>query len=187
MLNACSNLALGSNRFPSAEEVAEHLDLPVKIIKRLLEYFNLTPVYLDDAVETNPYKGDDGNESHEFTADPKILTAVHRIEAREELDASLQKVRRVLEVLPSIQIGEDDQRNEKIFRFFYGLNGNLERQTLETVGYQFGITRERVRQIVEKAWFQLDAAGLPMDHFALSKEIERIHTIANILGEIVQL
>lgn len=187
VLNACANLALGSNRFPAAEEVAEHLDLPVKVVKRLLEYFNLTPVYLDDTVEVNPYKGDNGSESHGFTADPKILTAVHRIEAREELDASLQKVRRVLEVLPTIQVGEDDQRNEKIFRVFYGLNGNLERQTLETVGYQFGITRERVRQIVEIAWFQLDAAGLPMDHFALSKEIERIHAIANILGEIVQL
>jgi RNA polymerase primary sigma factor len=46
------------------------------------------------------------------------------------------------------------EREAKILRFYYGLD-NTEPMTLEEIGKEFGVTRERVRQIKEKAIKQL--------------------------------
>ena len=45
-------------------------------------------------------------------------------------------------------------REARILRFYYGLD-NTEPMTLEQIGEIFGVTRERVRQIKEKAIKQL--------------------------------
>ena len=45
-------------------------------------------------------------------------------------------------------------REAKVLRLYFGL-GNTEPLTLEQIGERFGITRERVRQIKEKALSRL--------------------------------
>jgi len=47
-------------------------------------------------------------------------------------------------------VGTLDQREQTILRLRFGLDGD-EKQTLEEVGVQFGVTRERIRQIEEQA------------------------------------
>lgn len=47
-------------------------------------------------------------------------------------------------------VGTLDQREQTILRLRFGLNGD-DKQTLEEVGEQFGVTRERIRQIEEQA------------------------------------
>jgi RNA polymerase primary sigma factor len=47
-------------------------------------------------------------------------------------------------------LGRLREREAKVLRMYFGFDGN-EPMTLESIGEQFGITRERVRQIKEKA------------------------------------
>ncbi len=49
-------------------------------------------------------------------------------------------------------------REARILRFYYGLD-NIEPMTLEEIGEIFGVTRERIRQIKEKAINQLKQAN----------------------------
>ena len=46
-------------------------------------------------------------------------------------------------------------REAKILRLYFGLDGHSEPMTLEEIGEMLGITRERVRQIKEKALSRL--------------------------------
>jgi RNA polymerase primary sigma factor len=50
------------------------------------------------------------------------------------------------------------EREARILRFYFGLD-NTEPMTLEEIGDIFGVTRERVRQIKEKAIKQLKQAN----------------------------
>ena len=43
-----------------------------------------------------------------------------------------------------------DEREQKVIRLYFGLGGGAE-MTLEEIGKQFRLTRERIRQIKEKA------------------------------------
>ena len=43
-----------------------------------------------------------------------------------------------------------DEREQKVIRLYFGLGGGTE-MTLEEIGKQFRLTRERIRQIKEKA------------------------------------
>ena len=61
----------------------------------------------------------------------------------ELIDSSLRKeIERSLSTL--------SQREADIIRYYFGLN-NYQPHTLEEIGDEFGLTRERVRQIKEKA------------------------------------
>jgi RNA polymerase primary sigma factor len=42
-------------------------------------------------------------------------------------------------------------RERAIIEFYYGLNSNYEPMTLEAIGDKFSLTKERIRQIKERA------------------------------------
>ncbi len=66
------------------------------------------------------------------------------------LDDSLKKeIKRVLSILPS--------RDAEIVKIYFGLDGGVG-LTLEEIGSQFGLTRERVRQIKERSLRRLRRA-----------------------------
>ena len=48
-------------------------------------------------------------------------------------------------------MSELTDREEKIMRYYYGLNNDMYAHTLEETGAEFGVTRERIRQILAKA------------------------------------
>lgn len=56
----------------------------------------------------------------------------------------------VEEVLESL-----DDREQEVLRLYFGLRGDDEPMTLEEIGVRFNLTRERVRQIKEKALVRL--------------------------------
>jgi RNA polymerase primary sigma factor len=58
-----------------------------------------------------------------------------------------ERVARVLKTLP-------DEREQQVLSLYFGLDGE-ESHTLEEIGERFGLTRERVRQIKEKALSRL--------------------------------
>jgi len=119
-------------REPLVEEIAMEMNLEVEKI-HIIEQINQETVSLEQPI------GDDDDKSTrgEFIPDDKIL--------RPDQDAS----RRILsdqikEVLDTLS-----PKERKILELRYGLTDGVQ-HTLEEVGQDFGVTRERIRQIEAK-------------------------------------
>ncbi|MBF0282504.1 MAG: RNA polymerase sigma factor RpoD [Zetaproteobacteria bacterium] len=119
-------------REPTPEELSEHLEMPVDKIKQIMEVAK-EPVSLDTPI------GDD-EDSHlgNFIEDER---------AENPLDVAVAQAlsEATLEVLTDLT-----SREEKVLRMRFGIGMNTD-HTLEEVGKQFGVTRERIRQIEAKA------------------------------------
>jgi RNA polymerase primary sigma factor len=121
-------------REPTPEEIAEILDLHPKMVEQSL---NSTSYHISmDA----PLKEDDSSENNlydVFTNDDTPSPDGDLI------DSSLKiEIERLLSTL--------NEREAEILRYYYGLNG-MQGHTLEEIGKELDLTRERVRQIKEKA------------------------------------
>jgi RNA polymerase primary sigma factor len=120
-------------REPMAEEVAIEMGTDIERI-RVIENIDQDTVSLEKPI------GDDDEKSTlgEFIADDKILSP--------DQEASRQILReQVLEIL-----GDLSPKERKILEMRHGLHDGVTR-TLEEVGKEFGVTRERIRQIEAKA------------------------------------
>lgn len=131
-LRAARNLAQKLDHDPSAEEIAQLLDIPVGEVAKILELNErVTSVDL-------PIGRDGDNTIVETIADPIGAgpeESLEGLEISEELDVLLDQL--------------NDKQAEVIARRF-GLRGH-DPQTLEDVGKAVGLTRERVRQIQVEA------------------------------------
>ena len=119
-------------RRPSADELAETADLPLDIVGIALSspgrHTSLDQPLVDG--EDNSLLEVMPNEESPVT-DQGLLTESLQIEIDRALDAVLQ------------------EREREIVRMFFGIDGK--EHTLEEISDKFGLTRERVRQIKEKA------------------------------------
>ena len=119
-------------RVPSDEELSEELGIPTQKISRL-KRASQRPTSLDA-----PVNDGEGINFGEIIGDEK---AVHPLEALEE-KTLMGQLGDLLEVL--------DEREQRIIDARYGLDGNKPLK-LEEVGGEFGVTRERIRQLQAKA------------------------------------
>lgn len=123
------------NRDPTDEEVAEACDTSCEKVER-------TMAVLRDPVSLDMEIGDNNAELKDFIADegsPDPAAVTEMKDLRESLT-------RILSSLPP--------REEKILRMRFGI-GELRTFTLEEVGQDFNLTRERIRQIELKALHKL--------------------------------
>lgn len=119
-------------REPLAEEIATEMDIDVEKI-HIIEQINQETVSLEQPI------GDDDDKSTrgEFIPDDKIL--------RPDQDTS----RRILSDQIKEVLDELSPKERKILELRYGLMDGVQ-HTLEEVGQEFGVTRERIRQIEAK-------------------------------------
>ena len=119
-------------REPLAEEIATEMNLDVEKI-HVIEQINQETVSLEQPI------GDDDEKSTrgEFIPDDKIL--------RPDQDSS----RRILSDQIKEVLSELTPKERKILELRYGLLDGVQ-HTLEEVGADFGVTRERIRQIEAK-------------------------------------
>jgi RNA polymerase primary sigma factor len=119
-------------REPTPEEIAAKMDVPLEQVRRVLK-LTKQPVSLATPI------GEDGDTTlGDFIEDQ---TAVNPADAA--MDAALgDQVAKALRTL--------DPREEKILRLRFGI-GEKSDHTLEEVGQDFEVTRERIRQIEAKA------------------------------------
>ena len=130
---AFSRLEQEYERAPSAEELAEALEVPEEKIKESLNVAG-RHVSVDAPLSTN----EDGG----TLIDVMVNTESERTDSG-LMNESLQR-----EIERSLSTLTDKER--EIIRLFFGIGMN-HGLTLEEIGSKFNLTRERVRQIKEKA------------------------------------
>ena len=156
---ASQNLFQSLWRQPTAKEIAVELEFPIKKIKKLEEVI-FGNVSLDAEV------GDDGKDSlWDLLADESTLRPDQFVE-KEMLRENLELI---LDML--------DEREAKIIKMRYGIDGP--RYTLEQVGAEFNVTRERVRQIEQKVLQKLKEHIWLQRLLGLEDEIERSNKFAD--------
>ena len=119
-------------REPSPEEIAENMDIPVERVREI-QKISQEPVSLETPIgeEEDSHLGDFiQDENVPVPADAAAFTLL-----KEQLD----------EVLGTLT-----EREQKVLRLRFGMNDGRAR-TLEEVGKEFNVTRERIRQIEAKA------------------------------------
>ena len=117
---------------PTAEELAKEMELSVAKVRRILKIAK-EPVSMESPV------GDDDSTLTDFISDPN---------AEDPMDTLLSKDRkRFLKHFFGRELGP---REAKVLQMRYGIDVNQD-YTLEEVGRQFDVTRERIRQIEAKA------------------------------------
>lgn len=119
-------------REPIPEEIAERMEMPVDKVRKVLKIAK-EPISLETPVgeEEDSHLGD-------FIEDKKVVNP-HEAIASMNL---AEQTRRVLQTLTA--------REEKVLRMRFGI-GEESDHTLEEVGQDFNVTRERIRQIEAKA------------------------------------
>ena len=138
-------LAPKLGRQPTDEEIAQQAKLPLKQLREVREAARaITSLDRPLGAESDAALGD--------------LFASDQAQPEEELTVSLEQdvLRRAVSQLPD--------REQEVLKRRYGLNGDRDPASLEAIGRELGITRERVRQIEASALEQL----------AVNREIEAL-------------
>jgi RNA polymerase primary sigma factor len=119
-------------REPTPEEIAERMDFSLDKVRKVLKIAK-EPISLDTPIgeEEDSYLGD-------FIEDKKVVAPA---EAVVQLNLS-EQTRKVLATLTP--------REEKVLKMRFGIDEKAD-HTLEEVGQNFDVTRERIRQIEAKA------------------------------------
>ena len=119
-------------REPTPEELSEKLAMPLEKVRKVLKIAK-EPISLETPIgdEEDSHLGD-------FIPDPNVMLPI---------DAAIQSNLRetTTRVLASLT-----PREERVLRMRFGIGMNTD-HTLEEVGQQFSVTRERIRQIEAKA------------------------------------
>ena len=119
-------------REPTPEEIAERMDIPVERVREIIK-ISQEPVSLETPIgeEEDSHLGD-------FIQDDNVPVPADAA-AFTLLKEQLQEV-----------LGTLTEREQKVLRLRFGLDDGRAR-TLEEVGKEFNVTRERIRQIEAKA------------------------------------
>jgi RNA polymerase primary sigma factor len=128
-------------REPTIEEIAEELELSNEEVQRTLA---ISQTHLSLDAPLTP-----GEDNRLLDYLPDILSAGPDDETYD----------RALSNTIQAALGTLKEREAKVLRLYYGLEEGKDAMTLEEIGAMLGITRERVRQIKEKALVRLRHAS----------------------------
>jgi RNA polymerase primary sigma factor len=119
-------------REPKAEEIAEKMGLSIEKVRSILKVCK-EPISLE-----TPIGSDDDSHLEDFIEDKSSLIPLDSV-IQQELKAQIQQV-----------ISTLSKKEAEIIKKRFGIGDGIS-QTLEEVGKQFKVTRERIRQLEGKA------------------------------------
>jgi len=119
-------------REPICEEIAERMDMPVSKMRKIMQ-ISQKPFSFEMPIgeEGDSFLGDLIEDKNSISPQDAVV----KVKLREEIEKALEN---------------HTERESKIIKMRFGL-GDGNEYTLEEVGQQFKVTRERIRQIEEKA------------------------------------
>ena len=120
------------DRDPTPEEIAEKMEMPVERVRKILKIAK-EPISLE-----TPIGEEDDSHLGDFIEDKNAILPVDAA-----IHSNLKET--TTRVLASLTA-----REERVLRMRFGIGMNTD-HTLEEVGQQFSVTRERIRQIEAKA------------------------------------
>jgi len=132
LIRTSRSLVQELGREPTSEEIAQRMDIPVAKVRKVLKIAQ-EPISLETPIgeEEDSHLGD-------FIEDRNVLSpsdAVINLNLKEQTEAVLKTL---------------TPREEKVIKMRFGVGDGSE-HTLEEVGQNFAVTRERIRQIEAKA------------------------------------
>ena len=136
VLRAQRTLAAKLERDPTIAELASEVELPPDKVEEILRIASQDPLSLD-----TPIGDEDDTSMADFIADKGA--APLDLAARKLLEQTVRDV-----------LGDLSERESEVVRLRFGLEDGRPR-TLEEVGREFGVTRERIRQIESKTLAKL--------------------------------
>ena len=141
VFRSSGDLAKEVGRSPTSDEIARKMKLPIEKVKKALEIARRR-----NAISLETPMGDGDSHLGDFIADRGSVSPI---------EATIQKDRteRVQVILATLT-----PREEKVLRRRFGI-GEETGHTLQEVGDEFGLTRERIRQIQAKALTKLRHAS----------------------------
>ena len=125
-------------RKPLPEEIAKMTEIPLANVQKVIELIQ-EPISLETPV------GEDGGKLEDLMGNGETSSF------DDDLLENIDKARKTRDLLSLL-----NWREEQILRLRFGI-GEPSSYTLEQVGKRFGISRERVRQIEERALNKLKA------------------------------
>ena len=132
MSNMQRKLTLELGYEPSVKELAEHLDMTEEKVQEIMQ------IAREPASLETPIGEEDDSNLGDFVADANVLSPEGNVESvmlREHIDSLLDDLK---------------ERERQVIVLRFGLEDGHPR-TLEEVGREFNVTRERIRQIEAKA------------------------------------
>jgi RNA polymerase primary sigma factor len=142
MLRTVRELSQELHSEPAVEEIAGVLKVKPQHVRRLMTLLRRTCSMETPIGDGNDFFLSDTIEDNSLVSPALLLENVNRYEMIIEQFAGLSEI------------------EQKIITLRFGLDDN-EPQTLETIGLQFGVTRERIRQIEAKTLGKLRRSSEP--------------------------
>ncbi|MCP4971680.1 MAG: RNA polymerase sigma factor RpoD [Arcobacter sp.] len=118
---------------PDVDEISKEVGLPVDKVKQVIK-ITKEPVSLEA-----PIGSDDDGKFGDFVPDEKAPTPVDNI-MKEDLQGQIDQI-----------LAQLNEREQAVVRMRFGLMNDASDRTLEEIGRELSVTRERVRQIESSA------------------------------------
>lgn len=137
------------NREPTSEELAKATDLTPELVESL-QTLNAAEIRLDAPI-----------------GDSEDSQLVERFITEEAAEPELEVENRLLTEAVTEALSTLEARDAKVLRLYFGLEGERE-HTLEEIGNMLGVTRERIRQLRDRALRRLREGikGAALESFA---------------------
>ena len=132
------DLTIENGTAPTKEEIAYKIGMPVQKLSALIEAAQGTI-----SIESPANQKDDNAKLSDFIVDESTLSPDTKV-TQDNLFCDIKKMLNHL---------SEKERNVLIMR--YGLDDNGEKKTLEEIGSYYGVSRERIRQIENRAMSKL--------------------------------
>ena len=131
---ATLDLTTELGRTPTKQEIAYRLGLPVQKLTSIIKSAQSTV-----SMDTPATSDDDSSKISDFIVDNSTITPDGKVSQ----DNLLEDIRKILNQL--------SQKERDVLILRYGLDNNGIKKTLDEIGSQYGVSRERIRQIETRA------------------------------------
>jgi RNA polymerase primary sigma factor len=145
------------NRKPTKEEIAERLDIPLSKIRAVMRSAQSTI-----SLETPLNKKEDTTRIGDFLIDNSSTSPDTKV-TQENLFSEIRKI-----------LGQLSPKERDVLIMRFGLDDDGNKKTLEEIGSRYGVSRERIRQIENRAISKLKR---------LCRNNRGVKSLRNYIGE----